>query len=70
LHGKKITSYPGDKNNFNTSDYLEENVVVDKNLITSRGVGTAIDFALTLISAIKGEDAKKETADRILWSTQ
>jgi len=43
-------------------------VVKDGNIITSRGVGTAIDFALNLIGEIKGDDIKQETASKILWT--
>ena len=36
--------------------------------MTSRGVGTAIEFALDLIGEIKGDDVKRETAEKILWN--
>ena len=67
LKGKKVTSYPSERDAFSQSIYLEENVVHDGNIITSRGVGTAIEFALYLIGVIKGEDVKKLHAGRILW---
>lgn len=67
LENKKITSYPSEKSVFKTAVYEESSVVKDGNILTSRGVGTAIDFALDLIGEIKGEDVKRETAKRILW---
>ena len=67
LENKKITSYPSEKTVFKTAVYEESSVVKDDNIITSRGVGTAIDFALTLIGEIKGDDVKRETAEKILW---
>jgi len=67
LNNKKVTSYPSEKEVFNSSVYEESPVVKDDNIITSRGVGTAIDFALDLIGEIKGDDSKRETAEKILW---
>jgi len=67
LENKKVTSYPSEKDTFSSSIYEESPVVKDDNIITSRGVGTAIDFALDLIGEIKGDAVKRETADKILW---
>ncbi len=67
LEGKKVTSYPSEEKVFNTSIYQSSAVVKDDNIITSRGVGTAIDFALDLIGEIKGENVKQDTAARILY---
>ena len=46
LKDKKATSYPTFKSKIKASQYLEQDVVVDGNIVTSRGVGTAIKFAL------------------------
>ena len=67
LKGKKVTSYPSEREIFTESNYLEENVVQDGKIITSRGVGTAIEFALHLIGVLRGDDIKKTQAERILW---
>ena len=57
LHGKKATSYPGflDKLNLPATTYLDDAVVVDGRIVTSRGPGTAMDFALELIALLQGE---------------
>jgi len=52
---RKITSYPGSLENQNAFDYKEEIVVVDGNLITSRGPATAIEFSLKLIELLIGK---------------
>jgi 4-methyl-5(b-hydroxyethyl)-thiazole monophosphate biosynthesis len=67
LKGKKVTSYPSERDIFRESSYLEENVVQDGKIITSRGVGTAIEFALHLIGVLKGTGAKRIQSERILW---
>jgi protein deglycase len=68
LENIKITSYPSEKHFFNPADYNESSVVIDNNIITSRGVGTAIEFTLDLIGIIKGETVKNELAERIVWT--
>jgi 4-methyl-5(b-hydroxyethyl)-thiazole monophosphate biosynthesis len=68
LNNVKVTSYPSEKNVFNPSLYEENYVVTDGNIVTSRGVGTAIDFTLDIIGKIKGNEVKIQTAERILWS--
>ena len=62
LKDRKATSYPSfmeviAKDGAQTS---EDNVVVDGNITTSRGLGTAVDFALSLISQLEGM-TKKQT---------
>ena len=41
-------------------NYSEEPVVQDGKLITSRGPGTAMDFALTLIENLVGKEKRDE----------
>lgn len=62
LAGKRVTSYPGfvDKMNLPGVTYTGEAVVQDGKVITSRGPGTAMDFALTLIEALVGRDRRDE----------
>ena len=61
LKNKKATCYPSFENYLIEAVYTEEKVVVDDNVITSRGAGTAHDFALKLVEIIKG----KEIADKL-----
>lgn len=67
IENVKVTSYPAEKDNFENNYYSDQNVVRDKNIITSRGVGTAIDFALELVNIIRGEKIRDELASKILW---
>ena len=68
IENVKITSYPSEKEIFDADFYCEEKVVKDKNIITSRGVGTAIDFSLKLVEIINGSNSKDELASKILWN--
>lgn len=45
---------------------IAESVVVDGNLVTSQGVGTAFAFALKLIELLVGDTVAKSVADRAL----
>ncbi len=62
LVGKKVTSYPGflDKMDVAGMDYQTGAVVVDGKVLTSRGPGTAMDFALVLIETLSGKARRDE----------
>lgn len=49
LNGKKATCHPGFEEKLLGATCLENPVVVDGNIITSRGMGTAILFALEIV---------------------
>jgi len=65
--GLKITSYPSEKEVFANAQYLEEPVVKDGAIITSRGVGTAIRFSLELIADLVGNNKARDVAEKILF---
>ena len=50
--GRNITSYPGYEDELPNCEYVEEAVVVDKNIITSRGPATAMAFAYKLLEVL------------------
>jgi len=62
LNGKHATSYPGsiDDSQMQNMVYEEKAVVIDGKVITSRGPGTAMDFALTLIELLAGKARRDE----------
>ncbi len=61
LANKSATSYPGVLENMSIQNMqlLEAPVVKDGQVVTSRGPGTAIDFALELIETLVGQDTRK-----------
>ena len=67
LDGKTATGYPGVLQSLNLPEtQLSESAIeIDGNIITSRGPGTAMDFALTLIELLQGKD-KREEVNRAL----
>ncbi len=62
LKGKQATSFPGALQDFPLDGVSLQNsaVEVDGHVVTSRGPGTAMDFALTLIALLLGEDKRNE----------
>jgi len=60
LDGKKATSYPGALEAFPKVRLQNAAVVEDGMLITSRGPGTAMDFALTLVERLSGPAKRDE----------
>jgi protein deglycase len=64
LEGRRATSYPGHA--LPSAKYVEERVVVDDRIVTSRGPGTAIDFALTLVGLLEGNEARDKVARALL----
>ncbi len=63
LNGRKATAYPGVLQALavpGLSIQQETAVVVDEKVITSRGPGTAMNFALTLIEILVGQDKRDE----------
>ena len=67
LKGRKATSYPGCVDPSQCGQYVEEPVAVDGNVITSRGVGTAIPFVLALIEVLEGREKADQIADSIVY---
>ena len=60
LDGKRATSFPGALDAFPHVRQQHAAVVEDGKLITSRGPGTAIDFALTLAERLLGKAKRLE----------
>jgi 4-methyl-5(b-hydroxyethyl)-thiazole monophosphate biosynthesis len=60
LDGKNATSFPGALDAFPRVSRQSQAVVEDGKLITSRGPGTAMDFALTLVERLSGKSKREE----------
>lgn len=67
LSGRKATGYPGSERLFN-SDVTNTNeaVVIDGNIITSRGPGTAFYFALAIVKELCGAKTAQDVKDKAL----
>lgn len=66
--GRNITSYPGFEDELGNCNYLEESVVVDNNIITSRGPATAMEFAYKLLEKLGYVDEADSIAKGMLYN--
>jgi 4-methyl-5(b-hydroxyethyl)-thiazole monophosphate biosynthesis len=66
LAGVRVTCYPGFEDQLGKVSYCEDDVVDDNDVITSRGVGTALKFALKLVERICSPEKAKELAEQML----
>jgi len=55
LKGRNVTCYPGFEDQLIDAHLSRETVVIDQKLTTSRGPGTALAFALALVTQLKGQ---------------
>jgi len=67
IAGKKMTSFPTFEKDFSNSIYQTEAAVRDGNIITSRGPGTAVDFALEIVTVLAGEKEAETLRKNILY---
>ena len=56
LEGRHATCHPGFEEKLTGAITSEDAVVVDGNIITSRGMGTAIDFGLAIVDCLTDFD--------------
>lgn len=66
--GKRVTSYPSFADELKSAgfQYSEDRVVVDGDIITSRGPGTAFEFALAIVKKLLGHEKAEQTAAPLL----
>ena len=62
LDQRLATSHPSFVDHLANTDAAESRVVVDGNCVTSRGPGTALEFALKLVELLYGEEKAAEVA--------
>ena len=67
LTGKRATCFPGDEAGLIGAIVANSAVVVDGNIITSKGAGTAVPFTLQIVSYLAGRDAADTVARAIVY---
>ena len=68
LQGKKATSYPGYDEEMPGCTYLTDSVVRDGNIITGRGMGTAIDFSLAIVEYFSDRDTAVALGRKFIYN--
>lgn len=67
LQGKNAVCYPGHEEQLLGANIINSAVVKDGNITTSKGMGTSIDFSLSLISTLKGPEEALRIAKAIQY---
>ena len=67
LNGKKACCYPGCEGDLLGADVVTDETAKDGNIITSRGMGTAIPFGLAIIEHFCGKDVADAMAKAIVY---
>ncbi len=66
---QKYTCYPSFENIIKQSGYnKDKNVVIDENIITSKGPATAMEFSLHLLKLLCGDEKYKEIKEQLLMA--
>lgn len=68
LDAKKATIYPGLEDKLcSAAETVADHVVSDGNIITSKGPGTAMEFAVALVGRLAGEEVAGQVANGLLF---
>lgn len=67
LTGRRATCYPGMEARMKGAVAVTDPVVTDGNITTSRGMGTALDFSLRLLSILSGEETSRQMAENVVY---
>lgn len=71
LKGKKATIFPGMEEHLAEAEAVCDRVVIDGNIITSKGPGTAMEFAIALVGILKGQEiAERLKKDLVMFNGQ
>ncbi len=67
LKGKKATCYPGFEDKLTGAEFINEKVVVDGNVVTSRGLGTSMEFGFALLELLVSKEKAEEVRGQIVF---
>lgn len=68
LEGREACVYPGMESELTGAAVKYDNAVISGNIITSRGMGTAIDFGLAIVEYYNGKEAADSLASKIVYT--
>ncbi len=68
LKEEKATCYPGMETELFCKEFSEEDVVVSRHIITSRGAGTAFAFGLRLLALLKDEKTAQKIGGGMVYA--
>ncbi len=68
LKNKKATCYPGNEDQLIGAEITGNDVEVTDNIITGKGAGVAIPFALRIVEMLKGKKLADSLAEKMIYS--
>lgn len=66
LVDRKVTCFPGCESELVCKEFSEDRVVVDGNMVTSRGAGTAEEFAFECIAQMGGRELSEKIRKQVV----
>ena len=66
LKGRRACCYPGIEAHLEGAEVTAGTVEIADNVITSRGMGTAMDFALAIVEVLCGKEKAQEMAEAVV----
>ena len=70
LKGKQAVCYPGFEKELIGATVKNQPTLVDKNIVTGRGVGAALNFALQIVEMLAGKQKADQLAGAMLVQTR
>ena len=67
LENKKATCYPGFENQLKGAKFIDQNLVIDGNIITSKGPATAMLFSIALLEIMTNTQNATKVAQGLLF---
>ena len=65
-----FTGFPSLKDEYPNHKYADEEVLVNKNIITSKALGTTIPFSLKIIEILTNKENSIKISDEICWNNR
>jgi len=66
LEGKEATCYPGFEGYLQRAKVVDKRVAVGGNVITGRGPGCTVEFALKIVEVLLGQAKRREIAEALI----
>lgn len=70
LKERRATCYPGQEDSLYCKEYVKQPVIIDNHIITSRGMGTCIEFSAEIIAQLLDRKTAEEVKNRIIYQDQ
>ena len=67
LQGRRACSFPNFESHLEGAEVMEEPAVIDGNVVTGRGMGAAVPFALAVLEKLQGKETAEKMAENIMY---